>query len=187
MGDSVRSFPGRFSCPRKGRRAGGGAEPGGGFAGLICGGVCATNETMQARVVIDTNVLVGALLGHGGGDNREVLRACLHGAVKPVVGVALFCEYEALFLRSSLAAKSPLNEQERSGLLEAFFSVCDWVKVYYLWRPNLSDEADNHLIELALAGGADTIVTRNVRHVSRGDLRFPSLNVLSPSEFLQSL
>jgi hypothetical protein len=47
------------------------------------------------------------------------------------------------------------------------------VKVYYLWRPNLPDEADNHLIELALAGGADTIVTNNLRDVSRGELTFP--------------
>ena len=29
-----------------------------------------------------------------------------------------------------------------------------WVRVYYLWRPNLPDEADNHLVELAVAGNA---------------------------------
>jgi hypothetical protein len=30
------------------------------------------------------------------------------------------------------------------------------------WRPNLRDEGDNHLVELAIAGGAEAIVTYNV-------------------------
>ena len=142
---------------------------------------------MSQRVVIDTNVLVGAALSRGGGDNREVLRACLKGLAKPVIGMALFCEYEDLFLRSALMAKSPLNEKDRRILLESFFSVCDWVRVYYLWRPNLPDEADNHLIELALAGGADIIVTNNLRDVSGGELAFPFLKILAPAQFLKIL
>jgi len=36
------------------------------------------------------------------------------------------------------------------------------------WRT--SDEADNHLIELALAAQADVILTRNLRDVARGEL-----------------
>lgn len=43
--------------------------------------------------------------------------------------MALFSEYEDLFLRSALMAKSPLNDKERRTLLEAFLSVCEWVKV----------------------------------------------------------
>lgn len=142
---------------------------------------------MSASVVIDTNVLVGAALSRKGGDNRDVLRACLKGLVRPVIGMALFSEYEDLFLRSALMAKSPLNDKERRTLLDAFLSVCEWVKVYYLWRPNLPDEADNHLIELALAGGASTIVTNNLRDVSRGELTFPFLTILTPNQFLKTL
>lgn len=142
---------------------------------------------MIPRVVIDTNVLVGAVLSRGGGENRKVLRASLKGLIKPVIGMALFNEYENLFLRSSLMAESPLTESERLVLLESFLSVCDWVKVYYLWRPNLPDEADNHLIELALASGANTIVTNNLRDVSRGELTFPFLNILTPAQFLKTV
>ena len=53
------------------------------------------------------------------------------------------------------------------------------------WRPNLPDEADNHLIELAVAAQADAIVTRNLRDVSRGDLKIPSLGVLTPEQCLE--
>ena len=52
---------------------------------------------------------------------------------------------------------------------------------------NLPDEADNHLIELALAGHADAIVTHNVRDLRRGELSFPDLHILTPTEFLKSL
>ncbi len=142
---------------------------------------------MVPKVVIDTNVLVGAVLSAGGGDNRNVMRACLNGQAKPVLGMALLSEYENLFLRSDLMQKSPLNAKERLTLLESFLSVCEWVKVFYLWRPNLPDEADNHLIELALAGGATAIVTRNVRDVSLGELRFPSLTIQTPRQFLKTL
>ena len=42
------------------------------------------------------------------------------------------------------------------------------------------------LVELAIAGGADTIVTNNVRDVRRGELSFPNLQILTPAEFLKT-
>ena len=54
----------------------------------------------------------------------------------------------------------------------------------FLWRPNLSDEGDNHVVELAVAGMADTIITNNERDFVRGELRFDALRVESPATFL---
>jgi len=48
------------------------------------------------------------------------------------------------------------------------------------------DEADNHLIELAVAAQADAIVTRNLRDVARGELKFPMLRVLTPEQCLEA-
>jgi predicted nucleic acid-binding protein len=69
-------------------------------------------------------------------------------------------------------------------LLDAFLSVCAWVPVFFLWRPNLPDEGDNHLIELAVAGAATTLVTHNTRDVGGGELRFPQLGIETPAEFM---
>lgn len=51
--------------------------------------------------------------------------------------------------------------------------------------PNLPDEADNHLIELALAGNAEAIVTHNVRDVGCGELRLGPLRILTPAQCLE--
>jgi putative PIN family toxin of toxin-antitoxin system len=141
---------------------------------------------MPPRIVVDTNVFTAAVLSPAG-TNRAVLRACLMGRAHPLMGAALFHEYEDLLVRQELMKKSPLTPADRRQLFEAFLSVCEWVRVYFLWRPNLPDEADNHLVELALAGGADAIVTSNVRDVRRGELAFPHLQILTPAQFLKTI
>ena len=55
------------------------------------------------------------------------------------------------------------------------------------WRPNLRDEADNHVLELAIAGGASAIVTSNVKDFHDSDLRFPQVRVVTPKEFLKEM
>lgn len=141
---------------------------------------------MSSRIVVDTNVFIGAILTPAG-DNRDVLRACLMGRARPLMGAALFHEYEDLLGRSALMSKSPLTPRERQDLFAAFLSVAEWVKVYFLWRPNLPDEADNHLVELALAGTAETIVTHNLGDLQKGELLFPSLKIQTPRQFLTTL
>jgi len=136
--------------------------------------------------VVDTNVFVGALIGRAG-HHRQVIRACLERRMKPLMGQALFLEYEDVLGRDRLFQASPLNRIERYELFEAFLSVCEWVHVYFTWRPNLPDEADNHIVELAIAGGATMIVTNNVRDFNRGELRFPGLRVVTPRALLEEL
>jgi putative PIN family toxin of toxin-antitoxin system len=134
-------------------------------------------------VVLDTNVVVAALRS-GGGTSRRVIRGCLTGAYEPLFGPALLAEYEYAVLDPRLP-ESLANDRERQELLAAMVSVGRWVNVYYLWRPNLRDETDNHLVELAVAGGAVAIVTHNVRDLKSGELVFPSLRVVTPAAFLK--
>ncbi|MBV7335544.1 PIN domain-containing protein [Chloroflexi bacterium TSY] len=63
-------------------------------------------------------------------------------------------------------------------------SVCQWVSIYFLWRPNLKDEGDNHLIELAVAGGANIIVTNNLRDFRNAEIAFPNIQIHRPEDLL---
>lgn len=100
---------------------------------------------------------------------------------------ALFTEYEDVTSRPAILEKCVLSGEEVNSLLDAFFAICRWVDVYYLWRPNLPDEADNHVLELALASGAGWLVTNNVRDFSRGELLVESIRIGPPEAFLMEI
>ena len=135
------------------------------------------------RVVIDTNIFVSALM-NGAGAPRAVLRLALKREVLPVIGNALFNEYESLLKRDNLWKDSLLKGSEREQLFDALLSVSAWTPIYYLWRPNLRDESDNHLIELAVAAGAETIITANKRDFAASELLFPQIRIETAGEFL---
>ncbi|MDP2196525.1 MAG: putative toxin-antitoxin system toxin component, PIN family [Rhodocyclaceae bacterium] len=137
------------------------------------------------RVVIDTNVFIGACLGRGAAN--AVVAACLQGRCTPLMGAALFAEYEDVMGRTPLFQACRLDAGEREELLDVFLSRCEWTRVYCLWRPDLRDEADNHLVELAVAGAAECIVTRNLRDLRAMELRFPALRVVTPEAFLEDI
>lgn len=119
-------------------------------------------------IVIDTNVFVAALRS-GGGASRQVLRHALGGLYRPLFSNALWLEYEDLLARPVWTAETA--PQEREQVLAALAAAGVWVNIYYNWRPNLSDEGDNHLVELAVAGNAQAIVTHNVKDLHGGELR----------------
>lgn len=133
-------------------------------------------------IVVDTNIFVGACIGAGAAS--RVIEGCLTQRFRPLMGAALLAEYEDVLGRAALFAKSRLSEAERSELLDIFLSHCRWTRIYYGWRPNLRDEGDNHLVELAVAGGASHIVTLNQRDFKGMDLRFPGLTIATPTQLL---
>ncbi len=137
-------------------------------------------------IVLDTSCFISALLGSGGA-SREILRLCLNRQLNPLMGNALYTEYESLLNRPSLWYKSRTTAEEREQVLNALLSMTRWVEIYYLWRPNLPDEADNHLIELAMAGGASHIITKNIKDVGRGELRFDHLTICKPEDFIREI
>ncbi|MGB3312219.1 MAG: putative toxin-antitoxin system toxin component, PIN family [Nodosilinea sp.] len=138
---------------------------------------------MADRIVVDTSVFVGALIGPTG-PNRALIRRCLLGDYQPLMGNALFAEYEAVIEREHILAQCRLTKPEIGALLQAFMGVCKWTFIYYTWRPNLRDEADNHLIELAVAGNASVIATQNIRDFQNAELLFPNLQILTPADIL---
>lgn len=139
---------------------------------------------MESRIVIDTSVLISALIGSTGA-SRELIRLCLQGEYQPLMGNNLFLEYESVILREEIITQCTLTKQEILILLDAFMSVCQWIDIYYLWRPNLRDEADNHLIELAIAGNAQIIATKNIKDFLNSDLIFPNLSILKPEQIVR--
>ena len=122
--------------------------------------------------MVDTSIIVSALIGKRGA-SREVLRKCMREEYKPLTSNALFNEIEDVISRERIVKACPLpKKKEIRELVNAFYIVCRWVPIFFLWRPNLSDEGDNFLIELAIAGNADAIVTNNIKDLEGSELFF---------------
>lgn len=138
------------------------------------------------RVVVDTNVLVAGLIG-GKKPNREILRRCLEGDLQPYVGNALYLEYQNLLNRESVQAFCQQTLVSLMEFLDGFAQVCKAVDARYLWRPNLRDEADNHLVGLAIAASAAYIITNNVSDFACAELKLLGYEVITPEQLLRLL
>ena len=116
-----------------------------------------------------------------------VIRGCLTGDFKPLVSHALLFEYEDLIGRESVFDHPvALNFEEREILFNALYSVCRLIDFSYLWRPNLKDEGDNFIVELAGAGNANDIVTKNLKDFRQSELVFDSFKVITPKQLLEN-
>jgi uncharacterized protein len=134
-------------------------------------------------VVIDTKVFVSACIGQGA--SARVLSGCFRGELTPLIGNALYTEFEDVLARDSIFKHSRLNASERSELLDIFAATARWTRIYFGWRPNLRDEGDNHLVELAVAGGASHIITLNIRDFVASEIKFHQFKVQTPAQFLK--
>ena len=139
---------------------------------------------MKQHLVLDTSILISALIGTQG-PSREILQQCLKGKYKPLISNALFSEYEDVSNRENNITLCPISGSERRRLLNAFYSICQWVSIHYLGRPNIKDEGDNFLIELAVAGNADYLITNNISDFKQAQLKFPQIQIVTPEQLLR--
>jgi putative PIN family toxin of toxin-antitoxin system len=137
---------------------------------------------MGRRVVLDTNVLVAGLRSQRGAAFR-VLSLVGGGAFEQCLSVPLLFEYEEVLKRPETGV--PLTLEAIEAVLDYLAASSDRRRIHFLWRPVLSDPSDDLVLEVAVAGGCDTVVTYNVRDFA-GSERF-GVRAQTPAQFLASL
>jgi putative PIN family toxin of toxin-antitoxin system len=137
------------------------------------------------RVVIDTTVIVSGLRSSLGASNQVLLEVA-HQRCVPLVTTALFLEYEAVLLRAEQRLATGMSEAEVEGFLAAMASAAEPVEVSFRWRPQLSDPADEMILEAAVNGRASAIVTHNLRDFAEVPKNF-GIPVLTPKALLKEL
>ena len=137
------------------------------------------------RVVVDTSILVAALRSRRGASNQLVELVAV-GKLRPLVSTALFLEYEDVLMRPETRLATKMDAADVQGFLAAFASAAEGVDVNFRWRPQLTDPNDELVLEAAVNGGADALVTHNMRDFRTAAPRF-GLRVLLPRELLKEL
>jgi putative PIN family toxin of toxin-antitoxin system len=132
------------------------------------------------RLVLDTDVLVAGLRSDRGA-SRQLLLGALNRDFEMLVSVPLMVEYEAVVTRPEHLDASGLTAIEAGELLDAMAKVLVPVRLSFLWRPRLKDPADEMVLETAVNGEADRLVTFNLRHLATSAREF-GISVLRPGE-----
>ncbi|WP_245411836.1 putative toxin-antitoxin system toxin component, PIN family [Phyllobacterium leguminum] len=115
------------------------------------------------------------------GASRRLLMGALEKRVTIVVSVALMVEYQAVMTRSEHLKASRLNIEDVDALLDAVAAVAEPVRLAFLWRPMVRDPDDDMVLEAAVNGNANAIVTFNIRDFSEAAWQF-GIEAISPGE-----
>ena len=118
-----------------------------------------------------------------GGASAALLRAVRHSENVPLVSVALILEYESVCGRAAHVLASGLTSREVRIYLDALAFLAEPVEIHYRWRPQLRDAGDEMVLETAVNGSADALVTFNRRDFEKAASQF-GIEVLLPAEAL---
>ncbi len=145
-------------------------------------GYCGRYDKLKVilRLVLDTDVLVAGLRSDRGA-SRQLLLSALDSQFEALVSVPLMVEYEAVLTRLEHLKASGLDADEVNEILDAYAKVATPVHLRFLWRPRLKDPADEMVLETAVNGAADRLVTFNERHLAVAAREF-GIGVLRPGD-----
>jgi len=135
----------------------------------------------MSLVVLDTNVLVAGFRSRDGA-SFQLLTMLVNGAsFRPLISVPLVLEYEMVLKRIE---GLPSSEAER--FVDFICTIGERREIYYLWRPALRDPKDEMILEVAVEGRAEAIITHNLRDFEGVESQF-GIRVMTPGMFLLEL
>jgi putative PIN family toxin of toxin-antitoxin system len=135
--------------------------------------------------VLDTDVVVAAMRSPAGA-SAAILQAARQGRITLVVSVALAVEYEAVCRRAKHRLASGLSGREVDIFLDAVIAMAEPVETHFLWRPQLRDPGDELVLETAIDGSAEALVTFNIRDYGAAPVAFGSA-VLRPADAIKRI
>ena len=137
------------------------------------------------KLVLDTDVVLAAMRSPRGA-SAAILRAAREGQVTLRAGVPLALEYEGVLSRVEHRLAAGLSEREVRIFLTAVVALAEPVTTHFLWRPQLRDPGDEMVLEAAVNGRADALVTFNRRDFGTVPAQF-GVSVLLPREAIRRI
>jgi predicted nucleic acid-binding protein len=103
-----------------------------------------------------------------------------------VLSVALALEYEAICLQPEHLLAAGLNAGEAQVFTDGLISAAEPTRIYFRWRPQLRDPGDEMVLETAVNGRVNAIVTFNERDFRDVPARF-GIAVIRPGDALRRI
>jgi putative PIN family toxin of toxin-antitoxin system len=122
-------------------------------------------------LILDTDVIVAAMRSPTGA-SAAILRSIRNGGPELLLSVPLALEYESICSRAEHRLASGLSERQTATFVNTLIALSEPVTIHFLWRPQLRDPNDEMVLETAVSGQADAIVTFNMRDFGEAPARF---------------
>lgn len=136
-----------------------------------------------SRVVLDTSIVIAGMRSRTGASNA-VLRLVADGYLFALATPPLFLEYEDVLKRPEQRLAHGLDLLQIDELLSELAALIVPVETHFQWRPQVRDPKDEMVLEAAINGHADALVTFNVSHFATAGERF-RIAILRPAEVLR--
>jgi predicted nucleic acid-binding protein len=120
------------------------------------------------------------------GASAALLRLARRGELTIVANLALALEYEATCVLPEHRLAAGLDLPQAAVFVDAVIAMCEPVENSFLWRPQLRDPGDELVLEAAVNGQAEAIVTFNRRDFVPAAKVF-GIEVWLPSDALRRL
>lgn len=140
---------------------------------------------MYEKIVLDTSVLVAGLRTRLGAGNA-VLRLVAERRLVALATPPLFLEYEDVLKRPEHRLVHGLALEAIEEFLAELAALIEPVEVHFQWRPQSRDPNDEMVLEAAINGQADALVTYNVADFAGPAERF-GISVLHPADLLKKV
>lgn len=139
---------------------------------------------MIMKYLLDTCIIVSALRSKQGA-SYQLLRQAVEGQLPIVMDFKLLAEYRDVLMRPDMRQALVFEPTEIEMILARLVMVAEESRITFLWRPNLHDENDNYLVEIAVATQPCTIITHNIKDFQQAQLLFPHVIIKRPQHVLQ--
>jgi putative PIN family toxin of toxin-antitoxin system len=136
-------------------------------------------------LVLDTDVIIAAMRSPSGA-SAALLMAARRGEIRMLANVALALEYEATCRRAEHGVAAGLSPAQVGVFIDAVIALAEPVETHFLWRPQLRDPGDELVLEAAVNGHANAIVTFNQKNFGEIPMKF-GVKVLAPVDALRRI
>ena len=136
------------------------------------------------KIVIDTNVVLPALMSRNGVSNKLLVYLFTQEEKMSVLSNTLLTEYEdVLFRDKSRQFYKQFSDEDLDNFLDDLCAISHHQKINFLWRPFLKDIKDDMVLETAFNSSSYCIVTYNKKDFDEVYEKF-GIKILTPKEFL---